>query len=140
MTTIGISDRIAAKQSAPSFFNKDTKVGDTISGIVKAASFRQSRDFATNQPETWEDGTPKEQLAVMLTDAALADGKDNGDRMIFIKWWGVQAKDFAATILESGATDLETGGTLTVTYTGEGEAASKGKNPPKLYTFDYQRA
>lgn len=142
MSLIGIADRIAAKQTAPAFFTKDSAAGDTIIGVVKAASFRQSRDFSNNKAEFWEDGTEKEQLAILVNDSALVDeaAKDNGDRMVYVKWWGEQSKAFAAAILASGSKDLEVGGTFTVTYTGLGEPKKKGDNAPKLYTFDYTAA
>lgn len=140
MTLLGLSDRIAAKQTAPAYFNKDSAPGDTIVGTVRAASFRQSRDFDTNALEFWEDGSEKEQLAILVNDPALVDGKDNGDRMVYVKWWGAQSKDFARAILEAGVKDLEEGGTLTVTFTGLGEPGKKGGNAPKLYTFEYSKA
>ena len=141
--SLGIADQLLSALGAPAYFNKDSKIGDSVTGRVVTAAFRQSRDYDDNTPEFWADDTPKLQLAVMLeTDLEPTSAEDTGDRSVFIKWWGQQRKDFAAAVLRTGnSSDLETGGVLTVTFTGLGEAqklqSGKMGSAPKLYSFEY---
>ncbi|GII63564.1 hypothetical protein Skr01_36490 [Sphaerisporangium krabiense] len=113
-------------------------VGTTVSGqITQSPRVEQQKDLNTGEPKFWNDGKPMQQLLVTvqttLRDPEVDD--DNGERTFYIK-----AKMLAAVreaVRRAGAKGLEVGGTLAITYTGDGEATKRGFNPPKLYSATY---
>ena len=132
-----LASAIAASGGAPSAFGKDTPVGTTVTGRIIEAQLRQVTNFETGDPETWADGSPKQQVVVTI-DTGVPVGDDGDTRVrIYIKWWGDQRRNLIAAIKNSGDTDLHPGGTFTATYTGDGEAPRKGFSAPKLYTYAY---
>lgn len=115
--------------------------GDTVTGrIVSVPELRQQTDFTSGKPLFWENGDPRMQLVVTLStdlrDPQVAD--DDGTRRVYVK--GQLQKVVQQAVRLAQAPGLEVGGTLTVTYTGDGEAKQRGMNPPKLYAATYQRA
>lgn len=133
-----IAQLIAEAQDAPAFFTKDSKIGDSISGTISAISLRQTRDFRTNKPEAWEDGSPKQQLVIVVDSTELESDKgDDGKRSLYVKWWGVQRKAFAKAITADGAEQPVIGGELTATFVGEEPSKEKGFDPTKLYEYSY---
>lgn len=143
--SLGLKEALQSALGAPAYFNKNSAVGDSVTGRIVAAAMRQSRDYDDNTPEFWTDGSAKMQLAVMLETepgTVVPTGPDDrGDRSVFVKWWGDQRKDFATAIHRANVDDLETGGILIVTFTGLGEpvklTSGKEGSAPKLYTFEY---
>lgn len=128
-----ISNMIASAVDAPAFFNKDSKVGATVTITVTATDVRQTRDPKDNSPQFWDDNTPMQQLVIIGNNAA--DGKPVS---IYIKWWGEQRKRFAKAIQDAGVAEPEAGDTLKVTYVGEGEQPkNKALSKPKLYDYVY---
>lgn len=112
----------------------------TYSGaIVAEPKVSQQTDFDTNEPLSWPNGDPKLQLIVQIqTDERdPADASDDGVRALYIK--ANSQKAVAAAVRAAGASGLEVGGTLSLTYTGDDMAAQKGRlAPPKLYSATYQ--
>lgn len=136
------SDLIAEASDAPAYFDADSAIGDTITGRITAISLRQTRDFKTKKPETWEDGAPREQFILVLNSDLHQHETDDGKRSVYVKWWGKWRKSFAKAFLDAAAlhgseAEPEIGGTLTVTYVGEGEAPSAGMSPAKLFEYSY---
>lgn len=113
--------------------------GDTISGtIAEAPEVRQQTDIATGDPTFWPSGDPKMQLVVTLQTNLKDDADDDGKRRIYVKGKSL-TEAVREAVKKTGARGLETGGTLSVTYTGDGQASQRGFNPPKLYTATYAR-
>lgn len=115
--------------------------GDTVTGrIVATPELRQQTDFTSGKPLFWDNGDPRMQLVVTLQteqhDPSIAD--DDGTRRVYVK--GQLQKAVQQAVRQAGAPGLEVGGTLTVTYTGDGEVKQRGMNPPKLYTATYKAA
>lgn len=114
-------------------------VGTSYTGTVVAEpTATQQKDFRTQQPETWPDGSPKMQVLVQVSTALRDPQKpeDDGTRTLYIK--GKELTNaIRAAVRASGANGIHTGGTLTVTYIGDGQAQN-GLNPPKLYAASYQ--
>lgn len=113
-------------------------VGSSVTGrIVREPEVQQQRDFQTGELKTWNDGKPMQQLQVVLAtderDPEVAD--DDGERAVYVK--GNLLKAVREAIRKAGAKGLDVGGTLTVTYSGDGEVTKRGFNPPKLYTASY---
>jgi hypothetical protein len=116
---------------------KFDKPGDSVSGpITTKPELMQQRDYVSGDPLTWEDGSPRYQLKVILdtgqVDPDIED--DDGLRALYIKR-GLQ-RAVRDAVRKAKCRDLEVGGQLTVTYTGDGEA-QRGLNPPKIYTAVY---
>jgi len=133
------ADLLSENLSATQAFSKDSVIGETVTGEVDSFEVRQTRDFDTKALETWDDGSPCRQIVVNLqTDLATGED-DDGMRSLYVKWWGASRRAFLRAVKDAGAADLEKGGILTATFTGEGEAPRKGMNPPKLYAFEYKR-
>jgi hypothetical protein len=113
--------------------------GDTITGtICEAPEVRQQTDISTGQPVHWPSGDPKMQLIVTLQTTLRDDPDDDGKRRIYVKGKSL-TEAVREAVRQTGAKGLEIGGTLTVTYTGDGVASQRGFNPPKLYTATYAR-
>jgi hypothetical protein len=116
---------------------KFEKPGTVVSGrIARTPEVQQQRDFDTGKPKFWDDGTPQKQIVVQLQtqlrDPQIPD--DDGVRVIYIR--GNMLTAIRQAVRAAGA-QLETGGTLSITYTGDGEPSKRGFNPPKLYSATY---
>ncbi|MFI6477385.1 hypothetical protein ACIBH1_05595 [Nonomuraea sp. NPDC050663] len=111
--------------------------GASVTGtICRQPEVQQQRDYTTGEPKFWKDGSPMQQLQVVLaTDERDPEiPTDNGERAIYVK--GAMKKAMQDAVRKSGANGLEIGGRVTVTYTSDGEAVGKGK-APKLYAVTY---
>lgn len=114
-------------------------VGQTWSGkIVSEPVAYQVTDFQTKTPKTYPSGDPimgvKVEIQTDVRDPAVED--DDGRRRIFLD--GKRIKEAVRdAVVNAGATGLAIGGTLTVTYTGDGTPASRGVSAPKLYAASY---
>lgn len=112
-------------------------IGTTVKGTVTGAEVKQQTDL-DGKPKSWDDGNPRMQLVVTLAteerDPEIAD--DDGSRRLFIK--GAMLKAVREAIKTAGARTIETGGTLAVKYTGDGDAPRPGFSPPKLYVAQYK--
>ena len=122
---------------------KFENVGDKVSGEIINVETKQQTDLKDGTPKTWDDGSPMWQVVVTLQtderDPEITD--DEGRRAIYVKGsmkYASMAKAVADAVRASGAKTLEVGGTLAVQFTGEGEATSRGFNPPKLYAAAYK--
>lgn len=118
---------------------KFDNIGDSITGVIaEAPEVRQQTDIGTGEPVFWPSGDPKMQLIVTLQTAVRDDSDDDGKRRIYVKGKSL-TEAVREAVKKTGARGLEVGGSLTVTYTGDGQASQRGFNPPKLYTANYSR-
>lgn len=116
-------------------------IGDSITGTIVAPPVQQQMtEVGTGKPLTWDDGKPRMQLVITLqTDQRDPDiENDNGQRRVFVTGTSVkQGGGMKGAFQRAGVRDLPVGGTLTVTYTHDGEPAGKGFNPPKQYKVEF---
>lgn len=113
--------------------------GDSITGRVATTPELQNQtNMDTGAPLTFPDGNPKLMLRVLLDTDEREDEDDTGRRSVYIKGGNMQ-KAVAEAVRKAGADDLEVGGVLTLTYTGNGKATKKGYNPPKLFEASYRK-
>lgn len=122
-------------------------IGDTVSGTIVEMKKRQQTDMQTNAPAYWDNGDPKMMLQVILQTELQEDEEDEGLRSVYLRGGnhtavkGKGASSLVAVkdaVKRSGASDgIQPGGRLTLQYSGEGKAANKGFNPPKLYQATY---
>ncbi len=133
-----MSDPNAFLMSGGTTSAKFDTIGTTVAGkITRQPEVQQQRDFTTGEPKTWDDGKPMMQLVVALAtserDPQIPD--DDGERNIYVK--ANLLKAVREAVRKSGASGLEVGGTLSITYTADGEAKKRGFNPPKIYSATY---
>lgn len=116
-------------------------VGTVVKGVIVSAEMAQQRDLATGKPKFWEDGNPCTQILITLaTEDRSADiDDDDGHRRLYVKRPSAMLKAIAGAM---GKLKLSQaiGGTLAVKYTGDGEAAQRGFNKPKLYAAKFTPA
>lgn len=122
------------------------RVGDQITGIVLDLAEQQQTDLDTGVPRTFDNGQPMMMYRCDL-QTQLRDPNnpvDDGKRSIYLKGsrkaesQSSLAAVLAAVQQATGTSNISTGATLTLAYIGDGVAASRGKNPPKLYAAHYQ--
>jgi hypothetical protein len=115
--------------------------GDTHSGRITSATQAQQTDL-DQKPMVWPNGQPRMQWLITVERAdgetvtfyakggtfTAAQGK--GDSMLAA---------ISAAVRAAGASSLDVGAELAVSYTGTGKAAA-GKFPPKLYSAEYKPA
>lgn len=113
------------------------EIGAGVAGEILGYELQQQRSFDTGEPLFWDDGAPRQQVAITLQtqvrDVSIED--DDGRRRIYAK---AQMREAIRTaIRESGHKGDIAGGRLKVTYTGNGKATKKGLNPPKVYEAQF---
>lgn len=137
---INVTDLLSESLSNKAFFNKDSKVGDTVSGTVLDSEVRQSRDFDDNKLEFWDDNSPRLQLVINVQTDIHDDEDDDGVRSVYVKWWGSQRKALLTAVKDAGINDLAPGDTFTASYIGDGEQTDRKKSAPKLYAYGIKPA
>lgn len=116
---------------------KFNSIGDTVTGtITRQPREQQSTKFGTTDPDFWPNGDPKMQILVDLNTALREDADDDGDRTLYVSSTA-QKKAIGDAMRTAGASDIEIGGTLTITYTGNDPQSKNPANPKKLYTASY---
>jgi hypothetical protein len=123
---------------------KFENVGDSVTGtIASPPEVKQQTKMGTGDPLTWDNGDPKMQLVVALQTTLREDGDDDGIRNLYVK--GSKKPEsqslhaaVAGAVAAAGAKGLDIGGTLTVTYIGNGVSTTVGFNPPKKYQATYK--
>ena len=125
-------------------FRFDTP-GDTVTGQVIDMTEQQQTDLQTGEPRTFANGQPmmmyRVDLQTQLRDPA--DPTDDGRRSVYLKGSRApESQSSLAAVLQAvrqatGRTQLTVGGTLTLTYIGDGASKTRGFNPPKLYVAEY---
>lgn len=114
-------------------------IGTTITGtICRPPEVQQQTDAKTGDLKFWSDGKPMQQLQVQLAtnERDPQTDHDDGVRAIYVK--GKMQAAVRDAVRRSGAKGLEIGGTLTVTYTGDGEQpTNRALSAPKLYSAVY---
>lgn len=128
----------------PSVSWKDKPIGTVVRGtIARPSRVMQQRDVDTDELLWWDEAKtqPKNQLVVYLDL-----GIQHPDREQFPDHEGVWAlyckstsllKAISGAVRATGSKGLEVGGTLTVTYVGDGEKKKKAYNAPRLFTAGY---
>jgi hypothetical protein len=111
-------------------------IGTTVSGrITRTPEARQQTSIETGEPLTFANGDPRMQIVVNLATAEREGPEDDGERALYVKAGMLTAVRDA--VRKTGAKGLEVGGTLTITYVGDGEKKNKAFSAPKIYTAAY---
>jgi hypothetical protein len=122
-----------------SIFTSDSVPGETHTGKILDVQVRQTTDFQTGQPQFWDSGEPKQQAIIQLQTDERDDPEDDGIRAAYVKLWGLQKKALMDAVRSAGCRKaseaLKPGSVFTATFTGHGEAKSRGMSAPKLYEY-----
>lgn len=118
-------------------------IGASVTGRILSLTERQQTDMETGMPATWQDGSPKTMYVVELGTGLRADAYDDGVRSVYLR--GSKKPESASSLAAvigavraaTGGTQILPGGTLTLTYVGDGEASRRGYSPPKRYEARY---
>lgn len=118
--------------------------GDSVTGRVVSLEEQQQTDLQTGELKTFDNGQPMMMYRVELQTELRADEFDDGVRSVYLRGSRKpESQSSLAAVLHAvqqatGRAALTVGGTLTLTYIGDGQARGRGFNPPKLYTAAYQ--
>jgi hypothetical protein len=118
--------------------------GDSVTGKILNMEEIQQTDLDTGKPAFWDDGKPKMQFRVTLQTELSDDVDDDGQRTIYLRGSRKpEAKSTLSAVLAAvkattGATALDVGGVLTLTYVSDGVAKQRGYNAPKQYSATYR--
>ncbi|RTE49622.1 hypothetical protein [Actinobaculum sp. 352] len=127
-----------------SIFTKDSVLGETHEGTIVSIDLRQTTDFQTGKPQTWDNGDPKMQCVISLQTSERDDAEDDGFRAAYIKMWGGQRKaltDAARTAgFERLSQALAPGNVFRATYVRDEPPARPGMSPTKVYAYEIVRA
>ena len=127
--------------SGKAFFNKDSIIGESVTGVIAEATVRQVNDFTTGKPKFWDDGNPVNQVVVSIDTDLRDDADDTGERTLYIKTWGSQWKALKEAVRVLGAHQLsdalKPGNVITQSFTGLGKTGNGFDE--KIYTFQIKR-
>lgn len=118
--------------------------GDTVTGKIIELEEVQQTDMDTGTPASWPDGRPKMQYRVTLQTDLSDDADDDGVRAVYLR--GARKPDALSSLsavlvavkATTGGSSIDTGGNLTLTYTGDGVPSKRGYNAPKQYEATYR--
>lgn len=118
-------------------------VGDSVTGKILNLEELQQTDLQTGEVKTFTNGQPMMMYRVEL-QTGLRDGEmDDGVRSVYLKGskkpesQSSLAAVLQAVLTATGRAALTVGGTLTLTYTGDGVAKGRGFSAPKQYSAQY---
>lgn len=117
---------------------KFPEVGTVMKGKVLAQKKQQSKDMASGELKTWDDGSPMYEIVFTLAtderDPAVED--DDGTRRLFAR--GQMLKAIGDALRKARWSSSLVGGKLAVKYARDGEATRRGFSPPKVYAAMYE--
>lgn len=124
------------------------QMGTTHTGTICAApEIRQQRDPDDGSPKTWDNGDPMWQIVVPMQTTLRSAEVDDDDGVRFLYVSGSRKPEsrsmhvaVADAVRAAGASGLEVGGQLTISYVADGPkrpGASAVSNPPKQYSAQY---
>ena len=99
-------------------FTGSSQPGDTVTGTITGSREVGATDFGTGKPTLSKfTGQQLKKTVITLQTTLHTDPDDDGQRSVWIKQWGDQARAFGAAVRDAGFTPGE-GDVLTVTLKG----------------------
>lgn len=99
-------------------FTGSSQPGDTVTGTITGSREVGATDFGTGKPTLSKfTGQQLKKTVITLQTTLHDDPDDDGQRSVWIKQWGSQARAFGAAVRDAGFTPGE-GDVLTVTLKG----------------------
>lgn len=119
-------DRMFSGRPEPVKFEE---IGQTVIGHVTGAYTRQRTKFGTNEPEFWDDGSPKlEPVIELMTDEGL--------RSLYVSSWRMR-NALQLAFYAVGVRGPRPGGKLVVRLAGHEATKVPGGSPAKVYEAAY---
>jgi hypothetical protein len=117
---------------------KFPEVGTVIRGRVIGQRKQQSKDMASGELKTWDDGSPVWEIVFTLATDDRDDSieNDDGTRRLFAR--GQMLKAIGDALRKARWSAPLAGGTLAVKYVRDGEQTKRGFSPPKLFAAIYE--
>lgn len=114
-------------------------IGDGVAGyLIEEPGEAQQTVFGGTDLKFYKNGAPAMMAIVKLqTQDNNGEPDDDGIRILAVPDLSNKQQAIAQAVRAAGASDVEVGGYLTVTYTGDGVPKQKGNRPPKLYAAQY---
>lgn len=146
MANDDVNDFLNAGGAKPFAFDN---IGDSVTGVILSSVIRQQTDMQTKMPAFWDDGKPKNMLAVTIQTELQDDDDDDGTRNVYFTGGNYTAASGTGTSRLTALKDAlrkaklkapEDGDILTMTFTGMGKPSNKGFSAPKLFTVEYTKA
>jgi hypothetical protein len=135
-----VLDIMSGGVKAPGAFNKYSQIGDTISGVIESVEVWDVRDFQTQQPQTWDDGSVQKQLRILFqADAgtwAPQGEDDTGMRAHYVKAWNPHLKSLRDGLAAVGEKEPKPGGWISIRY--DHDQPNKSGYDTKIYVYQYQ--
>lgn len=99
-------------------FTGSSQPGDTVTGTITGSRQVPATEFGTGKPVISKfTGQQLRKTVITLQTTLRDDADDDGQRSVWIKQWGDQARAFGAAVRDAGFTPGE-GDVLTVTLKG----------------------
>ena len=109
----------------------DLGQGVVVTGTVTAVNVRQCKSYDTGDLETWNDGTPKEEVLVTVTTTERLDADDDGNRNIVLNLWGQQRNALAKACRDAGRAEPLPGDTFAAVWT----SGAGGSKDPRQFAY-----
>ena len=130
---------------------KGIGVGDKISGIVVSAGKEQQRDFDSGALLEWDNGDPRMEAVVIISDTGLKDPEvdnDDGTRALHLRGGNYEVAEGEGTsgekalleAIQKSGVRCEAGVKIQAAITGMAKPTGRGRNPAKLWTMKLEKA
>jgi hypothetical protein len=130
---------------------KGIGIGDSISGIVVSAGKEQQRDFDSGDLMEWDNGDPRMESVIVLSDTGEHDPEldnDDGTRSLHLRGGnyevdegsGVAGEKALLEAINKSGIRCDTGVKLTAKITGMAKITKRGANAAKLWTIKLEKA
>ena len=125
-------------------------IGDQISGIVVSANKEQQRDFDTGNLLEWDNGDPRMESVIVLSDTGEVDPEadnDDGTRALHLRGGnyevaegsGVAGEKALLEAINKSGLRCDEGVKLTAKITGMAKVTGRGRNAAKLWTIKMEK-
>ena len=125
-------------------------VGDQISGIVVSANKEQQRDFDSGDLLEWDNGDPRMESVIVLSDTGEVDPEadnDDGTRALHLRGGnyevdegsGVAGEKALLEAINKSGIRCDEGVKLTAKITGMAKVTGRGRNAAKLWTIKMEK-
>jgi hypothetical protein len=103
--------------------------GDSVTGIVTHAYSKQATVFGTNEPKTFDDGSP-------ILEPVIELSTEDGPRSLYVSSWRMR-NALQTAFQDAGVRGPRKGGRLMVQYYADEVIGKPGASPAKVYQAAY---
>lgn len=118
-------------------------IGASVTGKIIGGEEVQQSDIKTGDPSFWPDGRPKMMTRLTLQTQLRDSSDDDGIRSVYLRGSvKSESKSIMAAVRDAakaatGTYEIAIGGTITITYTGDGVKTHPAYDAPKQYEARY---